>query len=72
MRLPTFFTADPPALTRSRIGSAYAVAVATDALQFLMGPLGWAGADEILDVIATVLLSGACSGFTPCSCPRSR
>jgi hypothetical protein len=56
MRLPTFFTTDPPALTRSRIGAAYAVAVTTDALQFLLGPLGWAGADEVLDVVATVLL----------------
>jgi hypothetical protein len=56
MRLPTFFTADPPALTRSRIGAAYAVAVTTDVLQFVLGPLGWAGADEILDVVATALL----------------
>jgi hypothetical protein len=56
MRLPRFFTADPPSLTRGRLAAAYAVAIATDTAQFLLGPLGWAGADEILDVAATALL----------------
>ena len=28
----------------------------TDALQFMLGPVGWAGADEILDLAATALL----------------
>ena len=56
MRLPTFLTSPPPLLTPSRVRLAYALAVATDALQFLMGPLGWAGADEILDVAATALI----------------
>lgn len=41
-----------PALTQSRVRYAYAVAVATDVLQFVMGPLGWVGADEVLDVVA--------------------
>jgi len=44
--------ASVPALTTSRIRSAYAVAVATDVLQFVVGPLGWLGADEMLDLIA--------------------
>jgi len=44
--------ASVPALTTSRIRSAYAVAVATDVLQFVVGPLGFFGADEMLDVIA--------------------
>ena len=44
--------ASVPALTTSRIRSAYAVAVATDVLQFVAGPLGWLGADEMLDLIA--------------------
>jgi len=44
--------ASVPALTASRIRSAYAVAVATDVLQFVVGPLGWYGADEMLDLIA--------------------
>ena len=43
-----------PILTRTRVRSAYAVAVATDALQLLLGPVGWAFADEVLDVVAAV------------------
>jgi len=43
-----------PTLTPTRVRSAYAVAVATDALQFLLGPVGWAFADEVLDVVAAV------------------
>jgi hypothetical protein len=46
----------PPILTRSRVRTAYAVAATTDILQFLLGPLGWAGADELLDVVATFLV----------------
>lgn len=41
-----------PTLTPVRIRSAYGVAIATDILQFILGPFGWAGADELLDVIA--------------------
>jgi hypothetical protein len=48
--------ADPPALTPARVRSAYAVAVATDALQMILGPFGWAFADEILDVVAATVL----------------
>jgi hypothetical protein len=47
--LPRF---DPPLLTRPRIWSAYAVAVAADTLQLLLGPFGWAFADEGIDVVA--------------------
>lgn len=42
----------PPALTTFRVRTAYAVAIATDVLQFILGPFGWVGADELLDVIA--------------------
>jgi len=56
MRIPTFPTTDPPLLTPARVRLAYTIAVTTDALQFLLGPVGWAGADEILDVAATALL----------------
>ena len=45
-----------PALTKTRVRVAYAVAFTVDALQFLLGPLGWAGADEVLDVGAMILL----------------
>src|SRR4249919_3238071 len=47
---------DIPALTPARVRAAYAVAVATDAVQMMLGPFGWAFADEILDVVATACL----------------
>src|SRR6266480_654422 len=46
----------PEILTPARIRLAYAIAVTTDILQFIAGPLGWAGADELLDVIAMTLV----------------
>ena len=42
----------PPPLTPGRTRLAYAVAVVTDVLQFVLGPLGWTFADEMLDVAA--------------------
>ena len=42
-------------LTQNRVRLAYAVAAATDVLQLALGPLGWAFADEILDVIAAAV-----------------
>ena len=56
MKLPTFLTAEPPLLTPGRIRLAYTIAVTTDALQFVLGPVGWAGADEALDVAAAALM----------------
>jgi hypothetical protein len=61
-------TVSRPALSRSRIRSAYAVAVATDILQFLLGPLGWAFSDEILDIIALVVTTRLL-GFHPLLLP---
>lgn len=58
----------PPVLTRNRVRVAYAIAVTTDVLQFLLGPLGWAFADEILDVAATILTSRVI-GFHPLLLP---
>jgi hypothetical protein len=46
----------PPFLTPGRIRTAYAVAGAVDILQLLLGPLGWAFADEILDIAAMAVL----------------
>ena len=46
----------PPVLTRNRVRLAYTIAVTTDVVQFLLGPLGWAGADEILDLAAMILM----------------
>jgi len=50
--------AQPP-LSTARVRLAYVVAMATDLLQLLMGPFGWAFADEALDVAAMVLISRA-------------
>jgi hypothetical protein len=57
-----------PFLTRQRIQFAYAVAVTTDVLQFFLGPLGWAFADEILD-IAAMILTWRLIGFHPLLLP---
>lgn len=43
--------------TRNRIWLAYGIAIATDVLQLALGPIGWAFADEILDVIAMASIS---------------
>jgi hypothetical protein len=45
----------PPPLTSGRIWFAFTVAVITDSIQLGLGPVGWAFADESLDVIAMVL-----------------
>lgn len=56
------------ALTRPRIRAAYAVAVATDVLQFGLGPFGWAFFDEILDVVAMIVTTRLL-GFHPLLLP---
>jgi hypothetical protein len=57
-----------PVLTRQRIQFAYAVAVTTDVMQFLLGPLGWAFADELLD-IAAMFVTWRLIGFHPLLLP---
>jgi len=56
--MPNFFQQlfQVPFLTRYRIGCAYTVAVAADVIQFLLGPLGWAFGDELLDISAMILI----------------
>ncbi len=46
----------PPKLTRGRMLFALAVAVVADGLQLLIGPLGWLIFDEIIDVVAMILI----------------
>ena len=58
----------PPPLTRTRVRLAYGVAVTADVLQFALGPLGWAFADEILDV-AAMLATWRLLGFHPLLLP---
>jgi hypothetical protein len=45
-----------PNLTRTRIVLALAVAVMADGLQLLLGPLGWAFGDQLIDVVAMLLV----------------
>jgi hypothetical protein len=61
-------TLQPPVLTRQRVWLAYAVAVTADVLQFAVGPLGWAFADEALDV-AAMILEWRLIGFHPLLLP---
>ena len=57
-----------PFLTRRRVWIAYAIAAAADALQWLLGPIGWAFPDEILDLLAMIGISMAI-GFHPLLLP---
>jgi hypothetical protein len=57
-----------PVLTQERVRLAYAVAVTTDVLQLLLGPFGWAFADELLDVTA-MILTWRIIGFHPLLLP---
>ena len=58
----------PPHMTRSDVRTAYAVAVAVDVVQFLLGPFGWAGIDEVLDAAAMVAMTRLL-GFHPLFLP---
>jgi hypothetical protein len=51
-----------PRLTPARIILALAVAVVADGSQFLLGPLGWAFADQAIDG-ATMIATTAILGF---------
>ena len=57
-----------PFLTRTRIRTAYALAVAADAAQLLLGPVGWTFADEIIDIVAMATISRTI-GFHPLLLP---
>jgi hypothetical protein len=59
---------EPVVLTRPRVRLAYAIAVTTDALQLLLGPIGWPFVDEILDV-AAMMLTWRAIGFHPLLLP---
>jgi hypothetical protein len=45
----------PKTLSRARIMLALAIAVSADVTQFLLGPFGWAFADQAIDVAAMLL-----------------
>lgn len=46
-----------PKLTWPRIMIALVIAVVADGLQFLLGPLGWVGIDQAIDLAAAVLVN---------------
>ncbi len=48
---------EQPPLTRARVWTAYAVAIATDVIQIVLGPFGWLAVDEALDVITMIVIS---------------
>lgn len=58
----------PKPLTRRRIFLAFATAIACDAMQMLLGPAGWFGLDEAVDVMAMSLLT-LLIGFHPLFLP---
>jgi len=58
----------PPVLTRARVRLAYAIAVVSDVVQLLLGPLGWSFADEVIDVAAMISISFVI-GFHPLLLP---
>lgn len=62
----TFFNPSP--LTRGRRWAAIAVALVADGLQLLFGPLGWAGVDQVIDVVAMIVTSRLI-GFHPLLLP---
>ena len=58
----------PSRVTPANVRLAYAVAVSVDIGQFVLGPFGWAGFDEILDAVAMVIISRLI-GFHPLLLP---
>lgn len=57
-----------PPLSPWRVATAFAVAIAVDVTQLLLGPLGWSLADEVLDLLAMVLMV-LLLGFDPLLLP---
>ena len=57
-----------PVLTPLRMWPAFAVAIAADGIQLLLGPLGWTFFDEITDVVTTIVVS-LLLGFHPLLLP---
>ena len=68
MAVPWPPLSQPPVLTRRRVWLAFTTAVTVDVLQLLLGPIGWAFADEILDV-AAMALTWRILGFHPLLLP---
>jgi hypothetical protein len=59
-----------PRLTRARIRAALVVAVLADVLQWCLGPFGWVGADQVIDIVAMVCITWLI-GFHPLLLPTA-
>ena len=59
-----------PVFTRERVRLAYVIAIVVDVFQFVLGPLGWFMADELLDVTAMILI-WRLIGFHPLLLPTA-
>src|SRR6187551_1157295 len=57
-----------PTLTPARIGVAFAVAITADAVQLLLGPIGWFWPVQVIDVLATIATT-LLIGFHPLLLP---
>lgn len=57
-----------PVLSRRRIWLAFAIAVAADGIQLVLGPMGWAFVDQGIDFAAMILIS-LLIGFHPLFLP---
>jgi hypothetical protein len=58
----------PPTLTRVRVVTAFALALAADGAQLAVGPLGWAFIDQGIDLAAMIAMSWLI-GFHPLFLP---
>jgi len=52
----------PPRMSRGRVAFVMIVAVVADALQFWLGPLGWFGTVQVIDVL-TMIIATLTIGF---------
>src|SRR5436309_3480866 len=59
-----------PKLTRARMRAALILAIIADVLQWCFGPFGWAGADQVIDIVAMICTSWLL-GFHPLLLPTA-
>jgi hypothetical protein len=59
---------EQPVLGPNRVRLAYGVAAATDVVQLALGPFGWFFVDEIVDVVAAIVITRLI-GFHPLLLP---
>lgn len=57
-----------PKLTQGRIIAAFAVALLADGIQFMLGPVGWIGLVQVIDVV-TMIIQSWLLGFHPLFLP---